>query len=128
MRITDDELMEEFRRATHCSYCGVACPQGCDPAHAYSRGAGRLDVRWNLLALCRPCHIRNHHNAITRYQVLTVIARRENVALSSIQEAIYLLRRADRGWTSNQWDNEMAGLSEEAERLVNQARAKHDRA
>lgn len=52
MRIENKRLLREFAKATRCDFCGRHT-QGCDPAHLWSRGAGRLDIRCNLMSLCR---------------------------------------------------------------------------
>lgn len=57
MKIIDEPLLDEFRSNRHCEYCMASTPRGADPHHVFAHGQGsafRLDVRGNLVALCRP--------------------------------------------------------------------------
>ena len=71
MKIVDEALLALFRSATRCEWCGRDTPEGADPAHVFARGVGggsRLDIRINLVSLCRgwhngqwvSCHDANH--------------------------------------------------------------------
>ncbi len=64
-----------------------------DPHHIFSRGAGRLDIRKNLLSVCRACHLRIHAGHITKLDLLGVVARRERCTVGAIAEEIDRLRR-----------------------------------
>ena len=55
MKIVCEELLDVFRQATSCGWCKRGT-SGADPHHIFSRGAGRLDIRVNLIPLCRLCH------------------------------------------------------------------------
>ena len=80
MRIVDDALLQEFRAAWKCEWCNKPTPSGCDPHHLFARGmggGGRLDVRINLISLCRECHTDLHDGKIGRDQLAVVIVERE---------------------------------------------------
>lgn len=56
MKVNDNLLLAEFR-AERCELCGADGPN--DPHHLWPKGMGggkQLDVRWNLVTLCRMCH------------------------------------------------------------------------
>jgi hypothetical protein len=94
MRIENERLLAEFRHAARCEWCGKRTPQGCDPAHLFSRGAGRVDVRDNLAALCRECHTKQHAgNEPTVEQLLVLVAKREGKTPQTIRNKIARIRR-----------------------------------
>lgn len=102
MRVVDDDLLAEFRRSPRCEACGTKTPSGADPHHYFARGMGggqRLDVRTNLVALCRLCHTQAHAGQIRRETILDIIARRERTPANKILETLYRLRR------STKWDS-----------------------
>ena len=92
MRIVDDALLAEFRAAWRCEVCGKPTPSGCDPMHCFSRGAGRLDIRQNLLAGCRSCHQANPDGR----KLLAIVAKREGTTVEAIKALVYRLRRTRR--------------------------------
>lgn len=100
LRIVDDALLQTFREKPRCEYCLRPTPNGCDPAHIFSRGAGRLDIPINLVALCRsPCHTNNHAansgNRLrpNRDDLLLVVALREGLRVEDIVDEVHRLRR-----------------------------------
>ena len=100
MKIIDEALLNEFRAAQRCEWCGRATPGGCEPHHVFARGRSdsfRLDIRINLLALDRWCHDRAHVGKISRKQLLAVIARREQRPAEKIELQILRLRWAPKG-------------------------------
>lgn len=92
MRIIDEALLQEFRYVWQCEFCNRSTP-GCDPHHIFSRGAGRLDIRENIVSLCRKCHQLNHDGKITRAELLDIVARREHTTAAKIVAKVYRLRR-----------------------------------
>ena len=97
MVIKDETLLAEFRAAWRCEWCKRWSPHGCDPHHVFSRGAGRLDVRINLVSLCRACHQAHHAGQIPlRCDLLAIVATREGVNQFEIEDEIYRLRRTRR--------------------------------
>lgn len=86
MKIVNEQLLEEFRQAGKCEWCGNRC-RVREPHHIHARGMGggnRLDVRINLVALgstlafqCT-CHT-DHHNGERplREELLAVACARE---------------------------------------------------
>ena len=100
MKIVNREVLRQFSEKTRCEMCGRLCPQGCDAAHVFSRGAGRLDISINLIALCRgfdkngwvSCHQDHHSGKLTQYDLLAIVSRREKVLQDAIIEVVYFLR------------------------------------
>jgi hypothetical protein len=88
MIIIDEELLDEFRHKTRCEVCGKRIWTGLDPHHIFAKGLGggsQLDIRENLISLCRWCHSSHHagHNP-TRKLLLLIAAKRENCAVEEI--------------------------------------------
>ena len=94
MKIVDEALLDEFRSARKCEFCRERTPRGADPAHIFSRGAGRVDIRENLVALCRNCHLENHAGKMPgRSALLAIAAMREVTTADAITEKVYWIRR-----------------------------------
>lgn len=77
MKIVNKELLDEVRKGS-CELCGCGGP--CDPHHLFERGAGggnRLDVRWNLIALCRECHQAVQGQKSRLWELCFLVIRRE---------------------------------------------------
>lgn len=97
MRIVDEKLLDRFRTAGKCEWCGQWF--GCrEPHHVFARGMGsgsRLDIRINLAALCLWCH-RSHHdgNRPLRCDLLAVVAKREGLLQADVEAEIRRLIRA----------------------------------
>jgi hypothetical protein len=92
----NEKLLDEFREKVRCEVClkGALC--GCDPHHVFSRGAGRADIRENLLAVCRVCHTKIHAGNIKRADLMKIIAHREGKSVDELQQAVYDARRNKR--------------------------------
>lgn len=88
--IKDDAVLAEFRKAGPCEWCGLKCSRR-DPHHIFARGMGggrRLDLRTNLVGLCRPCHDRAHDGEIGKEALVVIVAKREQMKPSDIVDAI----------------------------------------
>lgn len=89
MLIRNKALLDEMRATTpRCQWCGTKPPT--DMHHLYQRGLGggsHLDIRINLLALCRVCHGDAHAGVIDRDSLLAVVAAREGVMRQDIKAA-----------------------------------------
>jgi hypothetical protein len=97
MRVEDDDLLAEFRKPGCCECCGRPCPDGRDPAHLLSRGAGRVDIRENLASLRRECHTSSHGGNSPRvWRLFIIVARREGTTPRLIWEKIQRIRRDSR--------------------------------
>jgi len=94
MRIRNPELLEEFRYRPRCEWCGQPNRTGLDPHHLWTRGAGRLDIRINLIALCRACHQDVHSGVIARDDLLAKVSAREGFPPEEIAQEIYRLMRS----------------------------------
>lgn len=84
MTRTDEELLDEFRKG-NCELCGCSGPS--DPHHLFERGMGggnRLDIRINLMSLCRTCHTLVQGNKAILPKLCFMVLQRE----------IWRLRRA----------------------------------
>lgn len=93
MKVIDPDLLAEFRQAGTCELCGKP---GSDPHHALARGmggGGQLDVRLNLLTVCRLCHDNIHKAHVPRLALLKIIALREGKSVEKVEQTLYELRR-----------------------------------
>ena len=82
--ISPETMAEMHAESTVCENCCGLGPLECH--HIFARGAGggqRLDVRINLIMLCKECHEHAQRNRIPRRTLLALAAERE----------IYRLRR-----------------------------------
>ncbi len=94
MIVIDPDLLLAFRLKGRCEHCGLSRPT--DPHHLFGRGFGggtRLDVRLNLMALCRACHDLYHGGVILRCTLIALVERRERLQPGTLEEMIYELRR-----------------------------------
>lgn len=98
VRVINDKLLREFRMMGVCAWCNRRFPE-VDPAHIYSRGAGRVDIRCNIVNLCRKCHTTSgtanegngqHPN---RQDLLEISAKREGMTPDEITETVFRIRR-----------------------------------
>jgi hypothetical protein len=96
MKVIDPVLLAEFAKPGRCEFCGRSCPSGRDPAHIFSRGAGRVDIACNLVSLCRHCHSMSHAGEVpTRRDLMCIAAMREKMTPEAIRDRVWRLR-ADR--------------------------------
>ena len=97
MIIEDPELLSLFRLPGPCEYCGRLCPWGRDPAHIFARGLGggsQVDIRENIVSLCRVCHTDSHAgNRPLRCDLLALAAAREGVLQADIERVVFDLLR-----------------------------------
>ena len=93
MIIIDQELLFEFRCKRKCEKCGKKTDCGLDPHHVFSRGAGRLDIRINLIALDRQCHCLVHSGVIKKRDLIDIVSKREGLTPDELTTEIYRLRR-----------------------------------
>lgn len=117
MIVRNKPLLAEFRTPGRCEFCGKQCKLR-EPAHIFSVGAGRLDIRCNLVALgstsamACACHSKSHAGQRpTTADLLEIVAKREKCLVSDIVAVKDLLRRmpkrstpsairfAAQGWT-----------------------------
>jgi HNH endonuclease len=90
--LKDEELLARFRRIRRCEWCREKIPAS-DPHHIHSKGAGRVDIPGNLVALCRTCHNRNHAgHRPNRAQLLAVAGQREELTPVEIAQAVHDIR------------------------------------
>lgn len=98
MRIVDNAALARCRKRGYCEYgreYGAAeCSRVLHAAHLFSKGAGRVDIDANLICLCAFHHYRSHNDAITRDELLAIVAKRERRTPESIEDEIYRIRRA----------------------------------
>src|SRR5437016_2784175 len=98
MKIIDKPLLALFRRPGRCEWCGKFGPR--DPHHLFARGmggGGRLDIRINLVSICRDCHNACHDGQEPGLiDLLAIVAQRENTTQDAIRREIWRLRRADK--------------------------------
>lgn len=95
MRVIDKKLLKQFSQPGRCECCGRMCGSR-DPHHLFSRGAGRIDVRQNLVSICRECHSMVHSGAMCRKAMLEIAAKREGTTPDEIEALVYRLRADDK--------------------------------
>ena len=103
MRLDNPELLDEFRGPGSCHGCGQQC-RNREAAHILAKGmggGGRLDHRWNLLALGGPwecgCHRRQHNGLISIHALWDAVAKREGVSVDEIKQELWRIRRLPKG-------------------------------
>lgn len=98
MKIIDEALLQSCRGPGPCEVCGKMC-RVREPLHIFSRGAGRVDITENILAVgstlgwqCQ-CHTKAHAGKISRAELLEISARRHGTTAAEIEAEVYRLRR-----------------------------------
>jgi hypothetical protein len=91
MTIIDPALLKGFSGPGKCEHCLVFDHRA--PHHVHTRGAGRLDVRINLVSLCVLCHRKVHDGNIKRAALLAIVSKREGVPVDVIVQTLWDLRR-----------------------------------
>lgn len=98
MRVVDPDALDRIR-ALPCAWCG-ARPLS-EAAHLFARGHGgglRVDLRQNLVSLCRLDHQMHHDgHEPTRVQLLAVVAAREGITVEQLQDLLWRVMRAEKG-------------------------------
>ena len=90
----NEAVLDVFRHWPECEWCKRPLPDGADPAHIFSRGAGRVDIPENVCALCRECHSSNHAgNRPRTLDLMIVSGHREKMLAEDIQQTVWDLRR-----------------------------------
>ena len=116
MKIESETLLDGFRMATKCEWCGRRISVA-EPHHVFTKGmggGGRLDIPCNLVALggafeCS-CH-RSHHDghAPLTCDLLALVAARLGTLQKDIEAEIHRARRLPKGsiytcpWTGFTW-------------------------
>ncbi len=97
MKIDNKKLREEIGAKRVCEYCRKSCLTPPDVHHLFSRGAGWVDVRCNLIAICRTCHQLTHAGKEPQpLHLAIVIAEREKVVVVDIETTVQFIRRLDK--------------------------------
>jgi hypothetical protein len=113
MQLADEPVLDSFRKRCWCEWCRRDVHTGTDPAHVYSRGAGRVDHPLNLVALCRRCHTASHlGQRPTRDDLLEIVSRREGVSRDAVVAFVHAVRRAARDLPPDPRDHDQAGDDE----------------
>lgn len=97
MKLLNDKAVKRAKQRLRCEHCDSSCPQGTDPCHVYSRGAGQVDADFNLASLCRECHSGSHANiSPSREELENCAAAREGIAAHDIKPCVDFIRRLDK--------------------------------
>lgn len=91
MKVIDENVLDTFRAKKNCEWCG-RWTVPCEAHHWKPRGIGggsRLDIKENLIGLCRECHNRAESGDIPRSAILETIADREGMTPEQVQELIW---------------------------------------
>ena len=93
MRVVNEQLLKQFRGRGQCDYC-QRYVEVRHAAHIFGKGAGRVDIPGNLLALCAEDHHESHAGKlITRADLLRTAAEREVLLMEEIEAAVHAFRR-----------------------------------
>lgn len=106
MRWPDEQLLDEFRFAPSCEACGRRV-MPLDPHHCYrTRGQGgtRIDLRINLIALCRLCHTQAGIDSAFNRTLQAKIAQREGTTTERIVDYLNLVLRTDKSQPLPIWN------------------------
>lgn len=90
MKIISEATLDLFRQKQRCEWCVRVA--SLDAHHWKPRGIGggsRLDIKENLIGLCRECHNRAESGDISRSAILETIADREGLTPEQVQELIW---------------------------------------
>lgn len=93
MKLTNESMLADLRKPGLCQWCGKPCPDGRDPAHILSRGAGRVDIETNLAALCRACHQSSHAGqSPTPDELVDIKAKMNGLTAEEIRKLVWKIR------------------------------------
>jgi hypothetical protein len=101
MQIINEAVLDHFRFSRQCENCGEYTLHGAHAHHLNTRGKGggsRLDIEFNVMALCWKCHRYHHDGKEPKYEdLLEIVARRENLTAEAIEEAVRDILRLPKG-------------------------------
>ncbi len=92
MKLENDDALDFARGPGVCDWCKGRIA-GREPHHIFSKGAGQVDIKSNIAAICRVCHTSVHFGEIDDNDILAVVAGRENVLQGDIEAVVWLIRR-----------------------------------
>lgn len=126
MRIVNQPLIESFRTPGSCRWCQNPVRMRC-AAHIFSKGAGRVDIRCNLVQLgmdpvtdCS-CHHDSHMGlAPTFDDLLRLSAEDHKCRPEDIHQVVYFIRRLPKETTARQFRERALELDREARLLAMQ--------
>jgi len=93
MKIVNCKLLAEFRGPGCCEACRKPCVR-LFPHHIFTRGAGQVDIRENLISLCLECHAGFHSMGSPSFtRLLKIAADREKSTPNRIRAMVFKIRR-----------------------------------
>lgn len=96
MMLIDERLLRMIRAEKRCACCGK--PGMVQAAHIMSKGAGRVDIRGNILPMRLECHRQEHDGNKSKDELLVISGRREGVDPEIIRDTVNLFRRIPKHW------------------------------
>ncbi len=92
MILIDENALETCRSRRRCEVCGRVGP--VEAHHILSKGAGRVDIDENLIALDSSCHSAHHFGGVpaTAY-LLEQVSERTGSPPDAILRAVYRIRQ-----------------------------------
>ncbi len=124
MKIVNQPLIESYRTPGPCRFCGKKVRMRC-AAHIFSKGAGRVDIRCNLVQLGMDavtdcdCHHNSHMgNKPTFDNLLRISAEDHKCRPEDIHQVVYFLRRMPKHLNERQFCEKALELGLEARVLV----------
>lgn len=98
MKIVNDKALDFARGPGYCDWCRKLVSNR-NPHHVFSKGAGQVDARFNIAAICETfsgglnCHHLVHTGEIDDDDILIMVAEREDVIQDDIKSLVMLIRR-----------------------------------
>ncbi len=97
MKIIDEAMLDRFRAASRCEFCGQRTQNGADPAHISARGLGsgkRVDLACNLVSLCRGCHCaQGFRDGPSLEELWAIAAKREGMSVKECKQRVWDAQR-----------------------------------
>ncbi len=95
--IIDKHLLRDMSKPGRCENCNRPCPDGLDPHHLWSKGAGRVDLAPNIVSICRDCHNGFHASGKpSKTELVEIAAAREGMTPEEIEALVMAIRRMDK--------------------------------
>ena len=125
MKIINESLLKEYRRAGECELCGKSCKKR-EPHHIVARGMGggrRMDIRCNLMAVGSTrggeCHCHSLIETPNRYLLcLEKAAARDGCTADQLQSVHTFILRLDKDSSKVRIVEELCKLPEVPRRIA----------
>ncbi len=125
MKIVNDDLIASYRKRGRCLWCSEMV--NLCAAHLFSKGAGQVDLPFNLISLGQnavvdcSCHQDSHYSQSPgRDKLLAINARLYKTTPQAIEDVVQWVRRLPKGSSRERVFEAMGELDSDAEKLAMQ--------